>query len=534
MNRAPLSPSSAFIAHIEPLVDDRRVLVIGNAERSVAEHLLERGARLVQLLDPDPKRIAQAAAQNSERRLTFAQLTKSSLRDGSFDVILVEDVALADDLNELISGIAKTMSSRSLAIFCASNPDATTGLLGASPGTVDYDDLADATEANFEAVWMLGQAPFVGYSVVQLGLDHPPEPALDNAYLAGEGEAPDFYLAICGTEDALAEVSLEDMTIVQLPAVRFVEDSQEIHRDRERRATRRIETLEGEIATLRRKGQDQKIEQLTSELEKRDSWIRQLEGRAESADARADDAESQYEELEQELETAHAALLKVREGSGRVQILEAELAAAQKKAEGDVAAAKRSAEKDLAAFKQSAERELVSARKAAEEGAHHAAGLAALEAELTALDAKRASLETALSDRKRAQEKLEKRLAEQEHEVDELHDHLDETEDKLRIAEQKFKENQGPTMDEVERELRGLEAQLKMRGERVSELESQLDKLATFAKTLTAELNAKAPLGGTASVEDLEAMAKALAEREADLVAAQWTIGQLKQSHHKN
>jgi predicted nucleic acid-binding Zn-ribbon protein len=501
MNRAPLSPASALIAHIEPLVEDRRVLVIGNAERSIAEHLLDRGARLVQLLDPDPKRIAQAAAQNSERRLTFAQLTNSSLRDGSVDLIIVEDLALVDDWSDLISGIAKTMSNRSIAIFCASNPDATTGLLGARPGAVDYDDLADAAEAQFEEVWMLGQAPFVGYSVVQLGLDHPPEPALDNAFLEGEGEAPDFYLALCGTEETLSELSLEDMTIVQLPAARFVEDSREIHRDSERRAARRIEALEGDIAALKRKGQDKKIEQLTSDLDKRDAWIRQLEARAESADTRADDAEAEYEELEQELETTHAAFVKARDRAARVDALEKQLA---------------------------------SAKQEAEEGAHHAAGLTALEAEITSLDQKRVSLETALAEKKRAQEKLEKRLAEQEHEIDDLHDHLDETEAKLRTAESKLSDDQGPTMTEVERDLRGLEDQLQKRGERIAELERQLQKLTTFAKTLTAELSEKAPSESPAPTAELEQLAKALAEREADLVAAQWTIGQLKQSQGKN
>lgn len=501
MSRAPLSPASALIAHIEPLVDDRRILVIGNAERSVAEHLLDRGARLVQLLDPDPKRVTQAAANNSERLLSFAPLTKSSLRDGSYDVILVEDVTLADDLNDLVSGIARTMSNRSIAIFCASNPDATTGLLGVAPGATDYDDLADTCESNFEEVWMLGQAPFVGYSVVQLGLDHPPEPALDNAYLEGEGESPDFYMALCGSEETMAEVTLEDMTIVQLPAGRFVHDSQEIHREKERRASKRIDALEAQIAVLHRQGQDKKIDELTSELEKRDGWIRTLEARAESADTRADDVESEYDEIEKELELTHAALLKEQKKAASVETLEKQLA---------------------------------TLKKDAEEHAHHAAGLEALEGELNLLDEKRKSLELELKEKRRAQEKLEKRVAEQQHELDELHDHLDESEERLKSLKQQLSENDDSTKEEVERDLRGLEDQLRKRGERVLELEGQLQKLEAFAKTLSVELKAPPSDDEVSQRQELEKMAKALAEREADLVAAQWTIGQLRQSSAKN
>jgi len=498
MNRAPLSPASALIAHIESLVEDRRILVVGNAERSIAEHLLERGARLVQVLDPDPRRVAQAAAHNSERRVTYAQLTDGSLRDGSYDCAIVEDMNLAEDSARLISGVRRSMSQRGVAFFCAANPESTTGLLGANNEGVDYDELYDAAEASFQSVNMMGQSPFLGYSVAHLGLSHPPEPALDNAYLIAEGEAPDFYIAMCGTEDAISEISFEDMTIVQLPGSRFVEDSEQLHRDRERRTAKRAEALEIELKSLRQSGQASEIEKLTVQLEERDAWIHELEARSQTADARADDAMASMDELEQELESTHGAFVKERDRAGRIEKLQSELETAQ---------------------------------SAAAEGAHHSAGLQALEDELNILEEKRASLEGALNDKRRAQERLEKRLAEQEHEIDEMHDHLDEAEDRLKA---KLKDT-GPGLKEVERDLRGLEEQLQNRGKRVSELEGQLSKLETYAKTLTAELSVdKDSDKGLVTVEELQKVALALAEREADLVEAQWTIGQLKQSAGQN
>src|SRR5690606_15957081 len=104
------------------------------------------------LLDPDPRRVAQAAARNGERRLSYAQLTDSALRDGSFDCAVIEDVNLSDNLSKLVSGVARSLSPRGVAVFCASNPDHSTGLLGATRGAVDYDALVDATEESFEVV----------------------------------------------------------------------------------------------------------------------------------------------------------------------------------------------------------------------------------------------------------------------------------------------------------------------------------------------------------------------------------------------
>jgi cell division FtsZ-interacting protein ZapD len=84
--------------------------------------------------------------------------------------------------------------------------------------------------------------------------------------------------------------------------------------------------------------------------------------------------------------------------------------------------------------------------------------------------------------------------------------------------------------------LRSLEEQLVERGQKILELEALMKKLELYAKTLSAELAAREERHGKpgADPEEMEALAQALAEREADLVAAQWTIGQLKQAALKD
>ncbi len=495
MTHPPLSPISALLAHLETFVAERRVLIVGDAERSLAAQALERGARLVQVLDPDPKRVAQAASQNTERRITYAQLTKSSLRDGSFDLAVVEDAGIVGNLGELVQGVKRSISPQGAALICASNPDASTGLLGAGLGSVDYDDLVDATEETFEAVIMFGQSPFTGYSVGQLELEHLPEAALDNDYLV-DAESPDFYAAFCGSSAALSAHRIEELSIVQLPADRLLEDTEKLHKDRERRASRRIESLEKELSQARGQNQQKEIDKLMRELEQKDTWIKQLEARAQNADARADDALAEVDELEEELEETHKALVRATKGSGSVPELKAQLELLQ---------------------------------RASEEAKHQSAGREALEVELNQLDAKCTSLSESIAELNQTLEKRDKRIAEQEKEIDDLHDQLDELEDEREAL--KGESLNADASAEVER----LESQLKTRGERVLELEVHLARLETYAKTLTAELSLKeTPHEPPDEKEQLRELAQALAEREADLVSAQWTIGQLKRAQTKS
>ena len=516
MNQAPLSPVSALFAHIEPLLSGRRILVIGNAGNSAALHLLQRGARLVQVLDPDPRRVAVAAAQNTERKITFSQLTPHSLRDGSFEMALLEDIELADDFEHLVTGIKRSLGSSGLAVFCTRNSESTSGLLGASRGGVSYDRFSDVLWDQFENVSVWGQSPFLGYSIVQFGLDQPPEPVLDNGYIGDEGEAVDFYIAICSASDE--PWPLSEMSIVQLPSARLLTESENAHREKERRAARRAEVLEQEVQQLRRQVSSSEVERLTAQLEQRDTWIRELESRAAKATTQAADAEAEVEELEQELEQTHALLLA---RGKELDAANSQVEKSQKKL--------RAALEDIEKLKL----ELLAAKDHEQEVTHLSAGRKALEEELTTLSDEKAALQKKLGERAQEVDKLQKRVAALDLEVDELHKQLDETEEFLRDAEEELKETKqklsaASESSALEKEVTDLEDQLTERGKRVVELENQLRKLENYCRTLKAELETPSWVKEDGLQAEFEQLARTLAEREADLVEAEWTIGQLR------
>ncbi len=527
MNQALLSPISALLAHIESLVSGRRILVVGNAGNSIAAHLIERGARLVQVLDPDSRRVAIAAAQNTERKVTFSQLTPHSLRDGSFELALIEDIELADHFEQLILGVKRSLGSSGIAIFCARNAESTSGLLGAGRGGISYDDFGDALWDQFENVSVWGQSPFLGYSIVQFGLDQPPEPVLDNGYIGDEGEPADYYIAICDSQDE--QLPLSEMSIVQLPSARLLSDSENKHREKERKAARRVEGLEQEIAQLRHQVSSSEVDRLVAQLEQRDVKIRQLEKRAALADDRVADADADIEELEKELEVTHTALVARGEELDEL-----------KSSGGQAGQELKAAQATIARL----EKQLKEARAHEEEVEHLSEGRKALEDELNQMAEKNEALLKKLKHQEAQADKFKRRVDALDTEVDDLHKQLDETEGFLRDAEDELSEGQAKwtkaqaqlkelhASAQSEQEVSALEEQLTERGKRVLELESQLRKLENYCRTLKAELKTPSWVAEDGLQAEFEQMARTLAEREADLVEAEWTIGQLRRSNN--
>ena len=543
-----LSPASALLAHAERLIADSRVLVVGSAEHQLAEHALDRGARLVQVLDSDPRRVAHAAAHRGQRRVSYAQLTESAFRDGGYDCAIVEDVGALADPQRVLLGVKRALSQRGIALLCAPSDEGTSGLLGSQAGTLDLERLEDLALRVFEDAWLLGQAPFVGYSIVSLSLDGPPEPALDNELLGRSGDHADFYVAVCGTREALSRVDFEDMTIVQLPAAPALVTSEASHRARAERASQRIRELEGELKSLRNHGGSVEIEQLTRKLEERDSWIRELEARARTAEGRAEDSDAERERLESDLrtlsQTTEASTMQLRERLDEAERIAGRSQKETRWAESRVSKLEKELEGALSAL---------SAAEAAE-ATEKAKPSAELEGKLAELQRSEERARVELAKLRSDHARLEAEFAEQETELEETHQELLEATTLLGAARSELAKRAAElvrtradletarteaeglrkvleaTPPEADLDVSRLEAQLVERGARVLELEEQLRDVDRLARTLAVDLReAGARAAEPEMVERIGALAQTLAEREADLVAAEWTIGELRQ-----
>lgn len=352
-----LRPSVALAAYAEPLIDARRVLVCGDATSSLAQYLVARGARSVHVFDTDPGRVAEAATKNSSRNISFATLNESgfALREGAFDLAIIENLALVGDVEFVLKAVRRTLSSRGAALVACANADVDQRLLEApnAPNiSIDYYSLYDAVAEEFEHVRMLGQTAFVGYAIADFAPDADPLPSLDTGFLPSGAEEPEWFVALASEQP----LSLDEFAVIQLPfaAVQGVNDTPKqderlrAARSAERRARQRLAALEAENQRLSDRvapDNGEEVEHLKKELTRREDWIRELEARCAAADARADHAEGELEaERERNLDTEKPERQKLE---AKVENLTRQLAEAkERQAAGD--AAKGHYEKELA------------------------------------------------------------------------------------------------------------------------------------------------------------------------------------------
>ena len=321
-------PSVVVSAFAQSQIEGRCVLVFGSAMGSVWEKALERGARLVHVCDPNPERLAEAAAKNTLQSVSFAPLSSQAtlaVRDGAFDIGIIDNLSAMSDLPMLIRRLKRALSPRGLAFITAPNPDVQDGLVSPADTTkqvLDYYTLYDIVRTEFPIVRMLGQMPFVGYTVAELAPVAEPEPKLDAGFVVGGTEEPEWFVAAASAQP----FELDGFTVVQLPmadvlhnsASRQLREQLRSSRHAERSAVERLARLEAQLAQIQQRHTEQRtsaelsrqLEELKEELRRKERWIASVEARATAADSRADEADLQVERLQQEV--VHNEHLEVR------------------------------------------------------------------------------------------------------------------------------------------------------------------------------------------------------------------------------
>jgi hypothetical protein len=296
-----IEPNIVLAAYAEPVASGRRVLFVGPASSALPARLVERGARLVHVCDPEPVRLAEATAKNRTSSISFSALADGhfALRDGAFDVCIIEDGGISDPI-PLLKRVRRALTPRGVLLMASLNPEARSPLMPyRSSGVIalDYYALYDAVKAEFEQVRMLGQAPFVGYVVADFAPEGTPEPSLDTAFLPGGAEEPELFIAV-GSQQP---VDLEAFSVVQLPYRSVVSGNQQ-----DGEALRRSRGAEQQART--------KLNELESELAKERQAIATRDAKLREAETRVFARDAELAGLRQELEHKNQ-LLKQQEAS---------------------------------------------------------------------------------------------------------------------------------------------------------------------------------------------------------------------------
>ncbi len=219
---APLNVAHALCVYAEPLAARRRVVVVGDSSLGLDARLVALGARTVHVYDPDAAR-ARASALNAARGVVVRELPAGEfdVREGAFDLAIVPDLAILEDRAGLLVRVRRLVGPDGSAIIAArsappSGESAASSLSpGASASTLDYYEMYDLVALQFASVRMIGQVPFAGVALAELG-ESDDEPAVSvDTQLIEESTAPEVYIALAAQRD----VRLEPYTIVQLPNV---------------------------------------------------------------------------------------------------------------------------------------------------------------------------------------------------------------------------------------------------------------------------------------------------------------------------
>ncbi len=201
----------ALSVYLDRLFRGRRVLWLGDA----ASGGPDRAARVAaSILAADPHAIADRVERHNLRVVRLSQ--GAALPAGPYDVIVVADLAgIGLATPDRVRQLAAALAPGGVLVAASANPDAGVRLGRPSDATPPaYEALYDLLAQRFPAVRMLGQAPFVGYTVVDFSTSGEPSVVFDGALLGDASEAPERFVALCGE----TETVLDGYAVVQLPA----------------------------------------------------------------------------------------------------------------------------------------------------------------------------------------------------------------------------------------------------------------------------------------------------------------------------
>lgn len=583
---ASTHPSVVLGPVLETLVRGRRVAVLGDATLGLGERLAARGARLVHAYDPSPARTAEAIARTGAtgpgpKPVAFAVLEGDlGVRDGAFDVVVVPDLSSFPDAGEILRRARRLLPTSGLLIAAIPNQGAARTLLaperqGANP--LDYYPFYDAVALQFPVVRMFGQAPFVGYSVVDFAPEGEVDVSVDTSLLEST-EEPEWFIAVAGERPAqldpftVVELAFEDvaqatgrassdaapassvlaLTEAQTRASMLATELERM-RDSQRAASER---QSGALAAL-----STRIAELEGEVDSKSQKLRELDGRAGDAHVRAEQLTRDLRDLDEELRRQReraARLTKQLDDEKRARTkadIELGLArgAAETPSSTDRARALASeldvARARIAELEIECDREEVTptriimrpsptpeeqARRVALERERDEA-----RARAEALTSRLHAAELRLTQANAARDEALARASERETEVETLRADCAALESR---ASELAQAPAAPTEDpNASADVMRLEDLLRERGQVIAALKRELRESERIGRELVGELEtaqSAPPSPGRAADTDpglildltsrLDALAQTAASCEADLVAARWRVAQLE------
>ena len=204
----------ARLSYLQSLFAHRRVLLLSN-DPALADFVNRFRARYVQAVSdvpPEPPWPSDQLAGPIEFRTVDP--TALPFREGMFDIAIIPDIAVIRDYAAVIAEFRRAVGRRGHLVVASPNPTCVQRLGPVSDGrSVDYYELYDLLVEAFPSVQMVGQAPFVGYAISDLGREGDEGITFDTGLLEEGAEEIEWFLALCGPEP----LPVDAYSVVQIP-----------------------------------------------------------------------------------------------------------------------------------------------------------------------------------------------------------------------------------------------------------------------------------------------------------------------------
>lgn len=198
----------ALAVYVGSLAVDARVVLFGDASLGIAERLLEAGARVVYVWDPDPERARAAAERASRGVYVQAYPPREAVRTA--ELVLVPDLGLFDDTRETVARARQVAGESGIALIRALNSETAPS---EAARAFDYYDLFELVAGSFSSVRMVAELAFEGVALVVLGEELDDAPAVSVDTQLAEGDRPvAAFVAVAGE----CEIGLDPYAIIEL------------------------------------------------------------------------------------------------------------------------------------------------------------------------------------------------------------------------------------------------------------------------------------------------------------------------------
>jgi hypothetical protein len=302
---ALVCPDHALCVYAEPLAAGRRVVVVGDASLGVGALLASLGARVVHIYDPNADRARAYGEQGRGVAVRPLPPEGFEVRDGAFDLAIVPDLASASEPAALLGRLRRLVGPEGAVLVAARNPDVADG-----KRAIPYEELYDMVALQFESVRMIGEVPFTGVTLAELGeIEEEAQVSVDTQ-LGPEDRTPYVFIALGSQED----LRLDPYALVQLPRPPFAHEAPRAADDDALRAVLAEQTLRAELLERQLEDARQTAQHAAAEGEgARQRRVAELQAHIAATEARSGEHFVRAERLAQEVSALEEEVARLRE-----------------------------------------------------------------------------------------------------------------------------------------------------------------------------------------------------------------------------